>query len=78
MNLEAVSGHSLSSSFFQIFIGNEIALRNLIFSIVLSYTLSLMISAYGDQSVQFWETEGSHILYISPATKKGVCVCVCD
>lgn len=40
MNLEAESGHSLSSLFFLISFGRGIALRNLVFSAVLSYTVT--------------------------------------
>lgn len=71
MNLEAESGHYLCGPFFLISIGNEIVLRNLLFSTVLSYAVSFMVSAYSGQSVHFWESEGSPVVCVSSGTNKG-------
>lgn len=73
MNLEA---EFFVQPFFLVSFWRETALGSFVFSAFLSYVVSLMINAYCGQRVWFWRSEGKHILSVSSATNKGVCVCV--
>lgn len=77
MNLEAEGGHSLSIPFFLISFESKFDSTYLALSIVLSYAVSLMINAYNGQYIQFWGSEGNHVLYVISVTNKVMCMRVC-